>query len=53
MEKFRVFNHNIYENCVEVGTTSRGTKLMINREVMEADLKSYPGHLAFSTKEQR
>jgi nickel-dependent lactate racemase len=38
-ERFRVFNHNIYENCVEVGTTSRGTKLMINREVMESDLK--------------
>jgi len=38
-ERFRVFNHNIYENCNEVGTTSRGTKLMINREVMESDLK--------------
>jgi len=38
-ECFRVFNHNIYENCVEVGTTTRGTKLMINREVMESDLK--------------
>ena len=38
-ERFRVFNHNIYENCVEVGSTSRGTKLMINREVMESDLK--------------
>lgn len=39
LERFRVFNHNIYENCVEAGTTSRGTKLMVNREVMEADLK--------------
>jgi nickel-dependent lactate racemase len=39
LERFRVFNHNIYENCVEVGTTSRGTRLLINREVMEADLK--------------
>jgi nickel-dependent lactate racemase len=39
LERFRVFNHNIYENCVEVGTTSRGTKLMINREVIESDLK--------------
>lgn len=38
-ERFRVFNHNIYENCVEVGTTSRGTKMMINREVVESDLK--------------
>jgi len=39
VERFRVFNHNIYENCVEVGTTRRGTRLMINREVAEADLK--------------
>jgi nickel-dependent lactate racemase len=39
LERFRVFNHNIYENCVEIGTTSRGTRMMINREVAEADLK--------------
>lgn len=39
VENFRVFNHNIYENCVEVGVTSRGTKLLINKEVAEADLK--------------
>jgi nickel-dependent lactate racemase len=39
IESFRVFNHNPYENCVEVGTTKRGTPLFINREVMEADLK--------------
>jgi nickel-dependent lactate racemase len=39
VERFRVFNHNIYENCVEVGTTSRGTRLLVNREVAEADLK--------------
>ena len=38
-ERYRVFNHNIYENCVEVGTTSRGTRLMVNRGVMESDLK--------------
>lgn len=39
LERFRVFNHNIYENCVELGATSRGTRLLINREVMESDLK--------------
>ena len=39
LERFRVFNHNCYENCVEIGTTSRGTKLSINREVANADLK--------------
>jgi nickel-dependent lactate racemase len=39
VKKFRIFNHNPYENCIEVGTTGRGTKLLVNREVMEADLK--------------
>ncbi|MBU0992322.1 MAG: DUF2088 domain-containing protein [Proteobacteria bacterium] len=39
VKKFRVFNHNIYENCVSIGKTSRGTDLMINREVAEADIK--------------
>jgi nickel-dependent lactate racemase len=37
--RFRVFNHNPYENCVDVGTTRRGTRLLINREVAEADLR--------------
>jgi nickel-dependent lactate racemase len=39
LERFRVYNHNCYENCVNVGTTSRGTVLAVNREVMSADLK--------------
>lgn len=39
LERFRVYNHNPYENCVEVGITSRGTRLLVNREVMDADLK--------------
>jgi nickel-dependent lactate racemase len=39
LERFRVYNHNCYEGCVEVGTTTRGTPLWINREVMSADLK--------------
>ncbi len=39
LEKFRVFNHNAYENCEFVGETSRGTKLWVNREVMKADIK--------------
>jgi len=38
-KRFRVFNHNIYENCIEVGATGRGTKLMINREVADSELK--------------
>jgi nickel-dependent lactate racemase len=39
LERFRVYNHNCYENCVYVGTTSRGTRLAVNRGVMSADLK--------------
>ena len=39
LERFPVYNHNAYENCVEVGTTSRGTRLAVNREVMRCDLK--------------
>jgi nickel-dependent lactate racemase len=39
LERFRVYNHNCYEHCLEAGVTSRGTRVLINREVMEADLK--------------
>ncbi len=39
LDRFRVYNHNCYENCEVVGTTARGTQLSINREVMSADLK--------------
>jgi nickel-dependent lactate racemase len=39
LERFHVYNHNAYENCVEIGTTSRGTPMAVNREVMRCDLK--------------
>ncbi len=39
LAKYRVFNHNCYENCVTLGTTSYGTPVMINREVMAAEVK--------------
>jgi nickel-dependent lactate racemase len=39
MQRFPVYNHNPYENCVFVGTTSHGTDLAVNREVMSCDLK--------------
>jgi len=39
VENYRVFNHNPYEHCVELGHTSFGTPVSINREVMEADIK--------------
>jgi nickel-dependent lactate racemase len=38
-EKFLVFNHCCYENLVDLGETSRGTPIHINREVMSCDLK--------------
>ncbi len=39
VEKYSVFNHNIYENLVHMGTTSWGTPVIINREVAGCDLK--------------
>ncbi len=39
VREYPVFNHNPYENCKEVGTTSKGTKVAINAEVLKCDLK--------------
>ncbi len=38
-EKYLIFNHNPYESFVDLGKTSRGTPILINREVMSCDLK--------------
>jgi nickel-dependent lactate racemase len=37
--RFPVYNHHPYENVMDVGMTSRGTSLKINRFFMEADVK--------------
>ncbi len=37
--KYRVYNHNPYENCSPLGKTSRGTPVAVNSEVMSCDLK--------------
>ncbi len=37
--RFPVFNHHPYENLVNLGMTSRGTPVQINRHFMEADVK--------------
>jgi nickel-dependent lactate racemase len=37
--RFPVFNHHPYENLVSVGTTSRGTPVIVNRHFVEADVK--------------
>lgn len=39
VRRFRIYNHNVYENLVDLGKTSRGTPVLINREVMDCDLK--------------
>jgi len=39
LERFPVYQHNPWENCIPVGTTSHGTPLAVNREVMSCDLK--------------
>jgi len=39
VRRFRIYNHNIYEHLVDLGKTSRGTPVLINREVMACDLK--------------
>jgi len=39
LRRFPVYNHNPFDNCVYAGTTSSGTKISINAEVMKCDLK--------------
>ena len=39
LNRFPVYNHNAYENCTDLGTTSRGTPIAINKEVMGCDFK--------------
>lgn len=39
LKRFPVYNHAPWENCEYVGTTTRGTKLSFNAEVMHCDLK--------------
>jgi nickel-dependent lactate racemase len=39
MLRFPVYNHSPFKNCEYVGTTSRGTKVSVNAEVMKCDLK--------------
>jgi len=39
MARFPVYNHSPFDNCVHAGTTTRGTEVCINAEVMKCDLK--------------
>ena len=39
MRRFKVYNHNPYENCTPLGMSSRGIPMAVNSEVMRCDLK--------------
>ena len=39
VDRFPVYNHNPFDNCVYVGTTSYGTEVYLNAEVMKCDFK--------------
>ena len=39
LARFPVYNHNPFDNCTYVGTTSYGTDVHINDEVMKCDFK--------------
>lgn len=39
VERFGVYNHNCYENCVEVGKTRSGLAVKVNAELIRCDLK--------------
>jgi nickel-dependent lactate racemase len=39
VEKYPVYNHSVWENLVDVGKTSRGTPVHVNREFASCDLR--------------
>jgi nickel-dependent lactate racemase len=39
LKRFPVYNHNPFNNCIYAGTTTGGTRIGINAEVMKCDLK--------------
>ncbi len=39
MERFLIYNHNLYEFCTPLGSTSHGVPVVVNSEVMRCDLK--------------
>lgn len=38
-DKYPWLNHNIYENLTDIGRTSRGNRIKINRRFMQADVR--------------
>lgn len=39
LHRFPVYSHNAFGSCVDIGTTSFGTRIMANAEVMSCDFK--------------
>jgi nickel-dependent lactate racemase len=39
LDRFPVYNHHPFDYCTDLGKTSRGTPVSINKEVMACDLK--------------
>jgi nickel-dependent lactate racemase len=39
VEKYHVYNHSSWENLVNLGKTSRGTPVLVNREYTSCDLR--------------
>ncbi len=44
IDNYRVINHNV-DDCVNLGTTTRGTPIDINRKVVEADFRISTGFI--------
>jgi nickel-dependent lactate racemase len=47
VDRYAVYNHNPYDNLMDLGKTSRGTPVKINAEVMGCDLKIAIGSIHF------
>ena len=45
VRRYHIYNHNTYEHLIDVGKTTRGTPILMNREVMACDLKIAIGGL--------
>ena len=45
VQRYPVYNHSIWENLVNVGTTKRGTPVWVNREFASCDLRLGIGSL--------
>jgi nickel-dependent lactate racemase len=44
VERYRVLNHDV-DDCVNIGTTSRGTPIDVNRRIIEADFRISTGFI--------